>query len=203
MLNVRSELGGEIDAKKEKLIPAKDGNLEYIYYDASKRSQITWDFGDYKNAAQQLVEKTEWNNPEYMILDLPPGLDEITREILPTVDSTILVMQPHKYSISNTNRVIEFCRDESVPVAGIIINFAYVSCPHCNQIFKIFDDLPEDIEAPILAEVPVCNSPRVRDFLPLDRIIEAINDPVELRKKSSMMSQLVKLAVEGGMLDEL
>jgi len=199
MINVRDGLSGEIDVGRNYLIPAKEGNLEYVYYDASKRSQITWDYGDYKDTALQLIEKTRWNSPDHMILDLPPGIDEVSREILPTSDCIILVVQPHEYSVSNTYRVIEFCRDFSLPVAGAILNFAWITCPSCHHKFRIFGERP-NLEIPIIAEVPACNPTNVSDYLDFDKILDSINNPTTLKKRSTLRSKLLKLAAKGGFL---
>jgi ATP-binding protein involved in chromosome partitioning len=203
MLNVRDALDGEINVKKDKLIPARDGNLEYVYYDASKKSQIQWDYGDYGEAAKQLISRTEWNNPNYMLLDLPPGIDEISTTILPMCDGVILVMQPHPFSISNANRVIEFCRDEGVPMCGIVLNFSGFTCPSCGAIFNFEPErnFLNWFEVKVISKIPFIPNAKINDimrYIDVEKVVEAIENPITLKKRRKVLSKMLKRFLVSG-----
>ena len=204
MLNIRNELRGEIGWRKNKLIPIRDKNLEYVFYDASEKSHITWEHGDYSDIGEQLIQRVEWNNPDFMILDLPPGIDEVSRKILPSCDSVILVTQPHLFSISNVNRVIEFCRDEGIPVSGVILNYSRFVCPSCKKEFKIGQhELDFNSEIPIISEIPFLLNAKIDDiarYIDLTAVINAINNPIKLKKKQKIRAKMLKAMLKRGMI---
>ena len=204
MLNVRDELGGSIGWKGDKLIPVRDKNLEYVFYDAAKKSQITWKHGDYGSIGEQLIHRVEWNDPNFMILDLPPGIDEISKRILPTCDSVILVTHPHPFSISNVNRVIEFCRDKEIPVSGMILNYSGFVCPACGkELYLDHADLDFDPSIPIISQIPYIPNVKIDDimrYIDLPRVIDSICSPTKLKKWGNIRTRILKQLLKRGIV---
>ena len=185
------ETEGGFEIEDDTIVPATyNDNLEYVYYHSGP-GQITWYGKDYADVSHQLIHRTSWSGYDYMIIDCPPGTGEDVQRILPQTDAVIVILQPHRYSVSNAKRVVELCRDLKVPVAGLIVNFAYLDC-ECGRRHHIFNEIDKvhELGLPILQTIPVT----VDDYVTIDvsSIAAGIKNPVTLKKKKSTTKSLLK-----------
>lgn len=186
-----------IHIKGEIFLPAEAEGLQFISlaHIASKAEPVLWSGKDFRSAARQLLERTSWQNLDFLICDFPPGSGGEVQEILPLMDSALIVTVPSHLSESNVRRCLEMCRETKVPILGLIKNMTFFQC-ECGRKTKIFpeDHSFENYGLCVLAEIPlkqrVASEKRMRD-LPVEAIIKA--KPVLLKKKT-LKRRLLKLA---------
>lgn len=176
-----------INVKDDTFIPAESSGLKYISlgHIASKAEPVLWSGKDYRSAARQLLERTDWANLDYLICDFPPGSGGEVQEMLPLMDAAVLVTVPSHLSESNVRRCLEMCREHQVPILGLIKNMTFFQC-ECGRKTRIFpeDHSFEEYGIRVLAEVSlkkqIAEEKRIHG-LPVEDIVSA--SPVLLKKK--------------------
>lgn len=178
------------------LVPATVKTLKYISlgHIAAPNDAVLWELrlheqegpdgkksvtivDDYRAVVRQLLERTEWGDLDFLIVDFPPGSGAIVQEMLPRMDAVILVTVPSHLSRSNVRRCLEMCREKQVPILGLIKNMTVFQC-ECGRQTRIFPDDHsfEEFGVPVLAEIPlrsqVAKEKLIQD-LPVDKIVNA------------------------------
>jgi len=75
---------------------------------------------------------------ECVIIDTPPGVaDEHNFLVGKNVD-VIVVTTPQNVALSDAQRCIEFCRENSIRILGIVENMSWVSCDSCAKVHYPF-----------------------------------------------------------------
>lgn len=115
---------------------------------------------------QEFVEKVEWGDLDFLVIDSPPGTgDEIlsTFQLLKKIDGTVLVSTPQQVSIDDVERAREFVKLMNSKILGVILNMTYVVCPKCGEKIPLFPrkNIPEDL--PVLVEFPM--DPKVAESI--------------------------------------
>jgi len=179
---------GSIEVKDEMLVPAEVGGLKYISMGqiASKGHAIIWEDEDRRSAVKQLMNRTQWGNLDYLVLDFPPGIGSEVQEMLPETDFALIVTVPSTLSTSKVERCLDTCREAETPVLGLIKNFSEFRCPNCGSSHRIFPEDNEFEEIPTLAEIPIridIAQEKIINEFPAERILQAMENPVVLEKR--------------------
>lgn len=190
----------EIDVINDSFIPASAEGMRYISlgHIASEGLPVLWSGKDMESAARQLLERTIWGDLDYLVVDFPPGSGSEAQSLLPLMDYALIVTVPSALAESNVRRIIEMCRETGTPILGLIKNMAGFVCSHCGQEYDIFpeDHNFEDMGIPTIAEIPlspeVASSKKINHF-PVDAVLEAMKNPVILKRKRSLKRVLLDL----------
>jgi ATP-binding protein involved in chromosome partitioning len=188
-----------IDVRGDVFIPAEGRGVKYISlaHIASERDPILWSGRDYRSAARQLLERVEWGDLDFIVLDMPPGTGEPLQEMLPLADFLIIVTVPSHLSESKVTRMVEMARETQTPVLGLVKNMVYYEC-ECGRRVRIFpeDHSFEDCGVPTLFEVPLSlkiAEEKIVNDVPIKVILEAMEHPVLLeRRKPSLKARLLR-----------
>jgi ATP-binding protein involved in chromosome partitioning len=110
------------------------------------------------DALSELFEETAWDDPDTVVLDLPPGTGDVALTTLQEtrVDGVVFVTTPFHAAVSDTHRSIQLFEENDVPVLGVVSNMGEFVCDECGHAHDLFDG-PDPIEAldvPLLAEIP-------------------------------------------------
>jgi len=193
----RSEL--EI-SPSDRFIPVESMGVKYISIGniAAEGLPILWEPKNIASAAKQLMERTEWGNLDFLILDFPPAFGPEVLEMLPLMDYVLIVTVPSMLSKSKVERMIEACREYQVKILGVVMNMSYFICPTCNTKHRIFseDHSFDELGIPIIAEFPinpeVAEKKYINEF-PLDPFLKALEHPILLKKRRSLKRKLLEL----------
>lgn len=126
---------------------------------------------------EQLSQDILWNRPDYLICDLPSGIQEECLSLLKHLkpDKTLIVMQPDKLSIASARRMIQALRQLKVNVGGIVENMSLFQCPACGKETRLFKDSAKDLakEARVkfLGSIPFIPN---AEALPIDEIVDKV-----------------------------
>ena len=94
------------------------------------------------NALQQLLRDTNWNNLDYLIIDLPPGTGDIQLTLsqqIP-VSGAIIVTTPQDIALIDAQRGLAMFNKVNVPVLGIVENMSMHICSNCGHAEPIFGE---------------------------------------------------------------
>ena len=92
------------------------------------------------NALQQLLNDTNWDSVDYMIVDLPPGTGDIQLTLsqqIP-VSGAVIVTTPQDIALIDAQRGLGMFNKVNVPVLGIIENMSTHICNNCGHEEAIF-----------------------------------------------------------------
>ncbi|MFZ2726108.1 MAG: iron-sulfur cluster carrier protein ApbC [Methylococcaceae bacterium] len=92
------------------------------------------------NALQQLFRDTQWDDLDYLIIDLPPGTGDIHLTLAQQfpVSGAIIVTTPQDIALLDAQRGLSMFAKVNVPVLGIIENMSLHICSNCGHEEAIF-----------------------------------------------------------------
>ena len=90
--------------------------------------------------AQQIIQKTNWPQLDYLIIDLPPGTGDIQLTLAKKIPTSgiILVTTPQVTAIQDVTRGIAMYHKLNIPILGFIENMAHSVCPNCQHQWHPF-----------------------------------------------------------------
>ena len=91
-------------------------------------------------ALQQLLNNTDWDDLDYLIIDLPPGTGDIqlTLSQLIPVSGAIIVTTPQDIALLDAQKGLRMFHQVSVPVLGLVENMSMHVCSNCGHAEPIF-----------------------------------------------------------------
>ena len=120
-----------------------------------------WQSSIEASALREFLADVDWGDPDYLLVDVPPGTDKIRRllELVPTLPVVLMVTTPSEISRSVVARSIRLVREAGVPTVALVSNMTDYICPDCGNRHPLFRGdgarrLAEDSGHPIWAEIP-------------------------------------------------
>ncbi len=121
------------------------------------------------NALQQLLNDTNWDNLDYLIVDLPPGTGDIQLTLAQQipVSGAVIVTTPQDIALIDAQRGLGMFNKVNVPVLGIVENMSMHICSECGHEEAIFGagggaEMAEKNELALLGSLPLDKS--IREF---------------------------------------
>jgi len=154
---------------RKKLTPIKKFglNLMSIGFLINEEDTVIWRGPMVHSAIKQFLEDVDWNDTEYLFIDLPPGTGDAQLSLIQNAPITggIIVTTPQDVALIDVKRGIQMFKKLNVPVLGIVENMSFMSCPHCDKEIDIFSRgggfrMAEKFNVPFLGEIPI--DPEIR-----------------------------------------
>lgn len=124
----------------------------------SSGAPLAWRGAMAHDALSELFEETAWDDPDTVVLDLPPGTGDVALTTLQEtrVDGVVFVTTPFHAAVSDTHRSVQLFEENDVPVLGVVSNMGEFVCDDCGNVHDLFDgnDPVEALQVPMLAEIP-------------------------------------------------
>ena len=127
-----------------------------------------WRGGMATNALKQLIADANWGEPDYFILDTPPGTSDIHLTLLQTLSITgaVIVSTPQQVALADARKGIDMYRNDkvNVPILGLVENMAWFTPAELPENkYYIFGkegckQLAEEMGLPLLAQIPLVQS---------------------------------------------
>ena len=91
-------------------------------------------------ALEQLLRQTNWQDLDYLIVDMPPGTGDIQLTLSQRVPMTgaVIVTTPQDIALLDAKKGIKMFQKVGVPILGIVENMAVHVCSQCGHIEHIF-----------------------------------------------------------------
>ncbi|CCE86490.1 Piso0_004985 [Millerozyma farinosa CBS 7064] len=147
-----------------KLIPLMNYGIETMSmgYLISPENAVVWRGLMVMKALQQLLFEVQWNNLDYLVVDMPPGTGDtqltISQQI--KVDGALIVTTPQDIALIDAVKGITMFNKVNIPILGLIQNMSHYICPNCNHESFIFgsDGARKEAEKhniPLLGSIPL------------------------------------------------
>jgi ATP-binding protein involved in chromosome partitioning len=113
----------------EKLVPPSRFGVRVMsmaFFQDNEDEAIVWRGPMIHNAINQFLHSTEWGNPDYMIVDLPPGTSDAPLTVMQTLnlDGFVIVTTPHELAVLDAKRSINMIKKMNLKVYGIVENLS-------------------------------------------------------------------------------
>ncbi len=91
-------------------------------------------------ALEQLLRQTNWNDLDYLVVDMPPGTGDIQLSLSQKVPMTgaVIVTTPQDIALLDAKKGIKMFEKVGVPILGIVENMAVHVCSNCGHVEHIF-----------------------------------------------------------------
>jgi ATP-binding protein involved in chromosome partitioning len=113
------------------------------------------------NTVRQLLEEVSWGEPDYLIVDLPPGTGDVALSVAETVPGSamIVVTTPQLVASKVAIRAAKMASVGELRPIGVVENMSYFVTPQGERV-EIFgsgggDELAEELGVPLLVRVPL------------------------------------------------
>ena len=144
-------------------------SLMSIGYMIPEDSAVVWRGPMIQKAARQMLEDTLWENPDFLVLDLPPGTGDITLSLAQnfSLAGAVVVSTPQDLALIDAIKALAMFEKLNVPVLGLVENMSTYICPKCGHEEAIFGTGGVAIEAEnqglkLLATIPLTRNIRSR-----------------------------------------
>ena len=93
-------------------------------------------------AIQEFWEEVAWNDPDVLVLDLPPGTGDIPLTVLQVIplDGVVIVSSPQDVAFLVVKKAVNMVYQLKKPILGLVENMSYVVCPHCGTTIRPFGE---------------------------------------------------------------
>ena len=113
-------------------------------------------------ALDQLLRQTNWQDLDYLIVDMPPGTGDIQLSLSQRVPITgaVIVTTPQDIALLDAKKGIQMFEKVGVPILGIVENMAVHVCSNCGHAEHIFGEgggkrMAEDYKMDYLGALPL------------------------------------------------
>lgn len=113
-------------------------------------------------ALEQLMYDTQWDQLDYLIIDLPPGTGDIQLSLCQKmpVSGALVVTTPQDLALLDVRRACEMFNKLQVPMLGVVENMSVHHCSQCGHAERIFGEgggvkLADEYQLPLLAAIPL------------------------------------------------
>lgn len=155
---------------KNMLVPVINYGVKLlsIGFFADTNQAIAWRGPMASRALTQMFTDADWDELDYLLVDMPPGTGDIHLSLVSAVPLTgvIIVSTPQQVALADANKGVAMFRLPSinVPVLGIVENMAYFTPAELpNNKYYIFgkngaSQLAEKLNVPLLGQLPLVQS---------------------------------------------
>ncbi len=114
------------------------------------------------SALEQLLNDTNWNDLDYLIIDLPPGTGDIQLTLCQKipVSGALIVTTPQDIALLDAKRALKMFEKVQVPVLGVIENMSTHICSQCGHEEHIFgsgggEQMAKQYDVELLGSLPL------------------------------------------------
>jgi ATP-binding protein involved in chromosome partitioning len=106
----------------------------------TESTPVVWRGPMVSGALQQLLNQTQWDEVDYLIVDMPPGTGDIqlTLSQAVPVSGAVIVTTPQDIALLDARKGIEMFRKVNIPVLGVVENMSLHVCSNCGHEEAIF-----------------------------------------------------------------
>ncbi|MGC1273205.1 MAG: Mrp/NBP35 family ATP-binding protein [Planctomycetaceae bacterium] len=145
----------------QRMVPLeRDGiQLMSMGFLIKEEQAVIWRGPMLHKALQQFLQQTEWDELDYLIIDLPPGTGDVSLTLsqLLGLSGAIVVCTPQKVAQLDAVKAIAMFRQLNIPICGVVENMT-------GEVFGRggAKAMAEQYNVPFLGEVPIESLIRVK-----------------------------------------
>jgi len=184
----------------QRMVPLeRDGiQLMSMGFLVKEEQAVIWRGPMLHKALQQFLQQTEWDNLDYLVIDLPPGTGDVSLTLsqLLGLSGAVVVCTPQKVARLDAVKAIAMFRQLNIPDLGVVENMA-------GQVFGRggAKEMAEQHGVPFLGEVPIESSVRIKGDE--GRIADLFDEDSPVREPllnvcRNVATEIAKEALKGG-----
>ena len=125
-------------------------------------SPVIWRGPMLHKALTSFVSDVFWDDPDYLLIDLPPGTGDVSltiSQLIPTAH-LVVVTTPQITAQKVARRAAAMAHRVGLPVAGVIENMSHFIAPDTGVRYEVFSGgggrlLADDLRVPLMGEIPL------------------------------------------------
>lgn len=136
-------------------------------YLVNEQTPMVWRGPMATGALQQLIFQTDWQDLDYLFVDMPPGTGDIqlTLSQKVPVSGVVVVTTPQDIALLDAKKAVEMFNKVSVPILGVVENMAVHQCSQCGHTEHVFGEgggerMATDYGSRLLGALPLALSIR-------------------------------------------
>ena len=153
------------DQQNKKLIPveAESGiQVMSIGFLVDTDQAVVWRGPMVSQALQQLMFQSEWDEVDYLFIDLPPGTGDIQLTLSQKIPVTgsVVVTTPQDIALIDARKAVDMFHKVNIPIFGVLENMSVHICSNCGHAEAIFGseggkNLAGRLNVPLLGQLPL------------------------------------------------
>jgi len=162
MLGVTGEQVGSHDGETMEPIEAHGIQTVSMGFLVDEEKPMIWRGPMVTQAVSQLIFQTNWDDLDYLIVDLPPGTGDTQLTLTQKVPlaGAIIITTPQDIALLDARKGLKMFETVNVPVLGVIENMSLHVCSECGHEEPIFgagggDQLAGENDVPLLGQLPL------------------------------------------------
>ncbi|MDL1910290.1 Mrp/NBP35 family ATP-binding protein [Chloroflexi bacterium CFX6] len=153
----------------QRLIPAQAYDIKMISMGLLVKpgQPLIWRGPMLNSAIRQFLGDVEWDELDYLIVDLPPGTGDAALSLAQALplSGAVIVTLPQLVSLEDASRGLNMFKTLEVPILGIIENMSYLDLPDGTRM-DIFgsgggEQLAQATQTPFLGKIPIDQNVRI------------------------------------------
>jgi len=172
-LSSRMGVSGRVEHTDDDLIRPveKDGIKIYSMESAFDDSSFSQSGEFMRVVIRNMVNGTQWDDPDYLVVDCPPGTKDIFDELVKVLREDILgaIVIGQSDTVDDVGRMTKVCNHNYVPIIGYIENMSgvwsegeLVKSPKSGNVVAPFgrgkvESLAKQIDGRFLGSIPLCD----------------------------------------------
>jgi ATP-binding protein involved in chromosome partitioning len=162
MMGLQHQKPDTIDGKK--LVPVTNYGVQTmsIGYLVDPDQAMVWRGPMVSQALQQLLNDTNWDNLDYLVVDMPPGTGDIQLTLSQKVPVTgaVVVTTPQDIALLDARKGVKMFEKVGVPIVGLVENMSVHICSKCGHAEPIFGEggaakMAADFNVELLGQLPL------------------------------------------------
>jgi ATP-binding protein involved in chromosome partitioning len=156
------------------------------------------------SALNQLLNQTQWQDLDFLIVDMPPGTGDIQLTLSQQVPvaGALIVTTPQDIAAIDARKGLEMFRKVSIPVLGIIENMSTHICSSCGHAESIFgeggaDRMAEDFGVGVLGQLPLDAKIREQTDAGQPTVVSDPDSPAADAYRAAARRMAARLAIQG------
>ncbi len=126
----------------------------------SESEAIMWRGLMLSRAFTHFIEDVEWQEPDYLVIDLPPGTGDIPLTLATLCPETrmVLVTTPSPLAVSVAQRGASMAAKANLAVLGVVENLSWIDCEEGHRVTPFGEgggrSLAARLGVPLLGQIP-------------------------------------------------
>ncbi|XXQ67628.1 iron-sulfur cluster carrier protein ApbC [Neisseriaceae bacterium B1] len=123
---------------------------------------VIWRGPMVSQALQQLLTQSEWDDVDYLFIDLPPGTGDIQLTLSQKIPVTgaVVVTTPQDIALIDARKAVDMFQKVNIPIFGVLENMSVHICSNCGHHEAIFGSdggkqLAQKLGVPLLGQLPL------------------------------------------------
>ena len=132
-----------------------------------EESPMIWRGPMVTQALEQLLKDTQWDDLDYLIIDMPPGTGDVQLTLAQKVpvSGSVIVTTPQDIALLDARKAYKMFDKVEIPVLGVVENMSTHICSKCGHEEHIFgsgggEQMASDYGTEYLGDIPLDRSIR-------------------------------------------